>query len=103
MNQDVEKIRLNQQIIQKLHAEEKYEEALDTLEESQRIVKTHYGTQSTEVSSFFSIFPNATHVVYEHLHSNLQHLQHAGSQVHEGGQELRGPREAENGRETGGE
>jgi hypothetical protein len=64
MNQDVEKIRLNQQIIQKLHAEEKYEEALDTLEESQRIVKTHYGTQSTEVSSFFPNFSNLNGLVH---------------------------------------
>ena len=50
MNSDVEQIRVNQELIQNLHANEEYEKALDKLEDSQRIVKTHYGTQSTEVS-----------------------------------------------------
>lgn len=32
------------------HADENFEKCLEVLEESQRIVKTHYGTQSSEVS-----------------------------------------------------
>ena len=36
--------------IQMHHADENFEKCLEVLEESQRIVKTHYGTQSSEVS-----------------------------------------------------
>ena len=43
-DRDVEKFKLNQQVIQELHAQEEYEQALEKLEESQRIVKTHFGT-----------------------------------------------------------
>ena len=32
------------------HGSGEYEDALDLLEQSQRIVKTHFGTQSSEVS-----------------------------------------------------
>ena len=38
--------------IQMHHADENFEKCLEVLEESQRIVKTHYGTQSSEVSSW---------------------------------------------------
>ena len=49
---DVETLRINNITIQQLHAQEKYEEALNKLEENQRICKKHYGTQSSDVSAF---------------------------------------------------
>ena len=50
------------------HAKAEYELALEKLEESQLIVKKHYGSQSSEVS----ILPtNLQHPTFFHLNSTI--------------------------------
>ena len=48
---DVAILKKNQNEIQKLHAEERYDEVLMLLEQNQSICKKHYGTQSSEVGN----------------------------------------------------
>ena len=52
---DFKKLEVNENLILERHGEEDYESALNLLEESQRIIKTHYGTQSSEVSFILAI------------------------------------------------
>ena len=46
---DFERLKGNELAILEHHGNGEYETALGLLEESQRIIKTHFGTQSSEV------------------------------------------------------
>ena len=96
------------------HGKGEYEQALELLEESQRITKTHFGTQSNEVSIvllFIHLSPitvNRTYfcavdIVHANLCSNLQHLQHARRQEHTRGQKLGCARASPQGKDIDGE
>ena len=82
---EFEKLKFYESQILEHHGKGEYEQALELLEQSQRITKTHFGTQSIEVSIVLlfidesPITVNLTYfcavdIVHANLCSNLQHL-----------------------------